>query len=49
MVEELVDVELSIGDYILTSGAIAAVVVIDAEADVYKRQVPNEENSVFGY
>lgn len=30
VVEELVDVELSIGDYILTNGAIAAVVVIDA-------------------
>lgn len=32
VVEELVDVELSIGDYILTNGAIAAVVVIDAVA-----------------
>ena len=30
VVDELVDEELSIGDYILTNGAIAAVVVIDA-------------------
>jgi tRNA (guanine37-N1)-methyltransferase len=28
--EHLVDVELSIGDYVLTNGAIAAVVVVDA-------------------
>lgn len=32
VVEELVDMELSIGDYILTNGAIASVVVIDAVA-----------------
>ncbi len=32
VVEQLVDMELSIGDYILTNGAIAAVVVIDAVA-----------------
>lgn len=32
VVEQLVDLELSIGDYILTNGAIAAVVVIDAVA-----------------
>lgn len=32
VVEQLVDIELSIGDYILTNGAIAAVVVIDAIA-----------------
>jgi len=30
VIEELVDVELSIGDYVLTNGAIAAVVLIDA-------------------
>lgn len=30
VVEALVDLELSIGDYILTNGAIAAVVVVDA-------------------
>jgi len=30
VVEELVDVELSIGDYVLTNGAIAAVVLCDA-------------------
>ena len=32
VVEQLVDLELSIGDYILTNGAIAAVIVIDAIA-----------------
>lgn len=32
VVEALVDLELSIGDYILTNGAIAAVVVVDAVA-----------------
>ena len=30
VVEQLVDLELSIGDYVLTNGAIAAVVMIDA-------------------
>jgi tRNA (guanine37-N1)-methyltransferase len=30
VVEHLVDVELSIGDYVLTNGAIAAVIVVDA-------------------
>jgi tRNA (guanine37-N1)-methyltransferase len=30
VVEHLVDLELSIGDYVLTNGAIAAVVVVDA-------------------
>lgn len=32
VVEQLVDLELSIGDYILTNGAIAAVIIIDAIA-----------------
>ena len=30
VIEELVDLELSIGDYVLTNGAIAAAVVTDA-------------------
>jgi len=30
VIEELVDLELSIGDYVLTNGAIAAAVVVDA-------------------
>src|SRR4051794_27344557 len=30
VIEHLVDVEISIGDYVLTNGAIAAVVVVDA-------------------
>lgn len=32
VIEQLVDLELSIGDYVLTNGAIAAAVVIDAVA-----------------
>ena len=30
MIEHLVDLEISIGDYVLTNGAIAAVVLVDA-------------------
>jgi tRNA (guanine37-N1)-methyltransferase len=30
VIEHLIDVEISIGDYVLTNGAIAAVVLVDA-------------------
>ncbi len=30
MIEHLIDVEISIGDYVLTNGAIAAAVLVDA-------------------
>lgn len=46
VVEELVDVELSIGDYILTNGAIAAVVVIDAVARLIPGVLGDERSSV---
>lgn len=46
VVEELVDVELSIGDYILTNGAIAAVVVIDAVARLLPGVLGDERSSV---
>lgn len=46
VVEELVDVELSIGDYILTNGAIAAVVVIDAVARLIPGVLGDERFSV---
>ena len=31
VIEHLVDAEISIGDYVLTNGAIAAVVFVDAD------------------
>lgn len=40
------DVELSIGDYILTNGAIAAVVVIDAVARLIPGVLGDERSSV---
>lgn len=45
VVEQLVDVELSIGDYILTNGAIAAVVVIDAVARLIPDVLGDERSS----
>ena len=46
VVEELVDMELSIGDYILTNGAIASVVVIDAVARLIPGVLGDERSSV---
>lgn len=45
VVESLVDWELSIGDYILTNGAIAAVVVIDAVARLLPGALGDERSS----
>ena len=45
VVEQLVDLELSIGDYILTNGAIAAVVVIDAIARLLPGALGDERSS----
>lgn len=45
VVEHLVDLELSIGDYILTNGAIAAVVVIDAVARLIPGALGDERSS----
>lgn len=45
VVEHLVDVEVSIGDYILTNGAIAAVVVIDAVARLIPGALGDERSS----
>ncbi len=45
VVEHLVDFELSIGDYILTNGAIAAVVVIDAVARLIPGALGDERSS----
>lgn len=45
VIERLVDLELSIGDYILTNGAIAAVVVIDAVARLIPGALGDERSS----
>ncbi len=46
VIEELVDVELSIGDYVLTNGAIAAVVVADAVVRLLPGALGDEMSSV---
>lgn len=45
VVERLVDMEISLGDYILTNGAIAAVVVIDAVARLLPGVLGDERSS----
>lgn len=46
IVESYVDEELSIGDYVLTNGAIAAVVVIDAIARLLPGVLGDDESAV---
>ncbi len=46
VVEELVDLELSIGDYVLTNGAIAATVIVDAVVRLLPEVLGNEQSSV---
>jgi tRNA (guanine37-N1)-methyltransferase len=46
VVEHLVDLELSIGDYVLTNGAIAAVVVVDATVRLLAGVLGHEQSSV---
>jgi tRNA (guanine37-N1)-methyltransferase len=46
IVESCVDEELSIGDYVLTNGAIAAVVVIDAIARLLPGVLGDDESAV---
>lgn len=45
VIDALVDMEISIGDYILTNGAIAAVVVIDAVARLLPGALGDERSS----
>ena len=45
VVEHLVDIELSIGDYVLTNGAIAAVVVVDAIARLLPGVLGHEQSA----
>lgn len=43
VLDEIVDEEISIGDYVLTGGELAASVVIDAVARLVEGVLPNEE------
>ncbi|OYV05675.1 MAG: tRNA (guanosine(37)-N1)-methyltransferase TrmD [Verrucomicrobiales bacterium VVV1] len=46
VIEQIVDLELSIGDYVLTNGAIAAAVVTDAIVRLLPGALGNEQSSV---
>ena len=46
VIEHLVDVEISIGDYVLTNGAIAAVVVVDAIVRLLPGALGHEQSAV---
>lgn len=46
VIEQLVDLELSIGDYVLTNGALAAAVVTDAIVRLLPGALGNEQSSV---
>jgi tRNA (guanine37-N1)-methyltransferase len=46
VVEQLVDLEISIGDYVLTNGAIAAVVLVDAVVRLLPGVLGHEQSSV---
>ena len=46
VVEHLIDMEISIGDYILTNGAIAAVVLVDAIARLLPGTLGHERSAV---
>ncbi len=46
VIEQLVDLELSIGDFVLTNGAIAAAVVTDAIVRLLPGALGNEQSSV---
>jgi tRNA (guanine37-N1)-methyltransferase len=46
VIEHLVDLEISIGDYVLTNGAIAAVVLIDAIVRLLPGALGHEQSAV---
>ena len=46
VIEHLIDLEISIGDYVLTNGAIAAVVLVDAIARLLPGALGHEQSSV---
>jgi tRNA (guanine37-N1)-methyltransferase len=45
VIEHLIDLEISIGDYVLTNGAIAAVVLVDAIARLLPGTLGHEQSS----
>ena len=45
VVEQLVDLEISIGDYVLTNGAIAAVVIVDAVVRLLPGALGHEQSA----
>jgi tRNA (guanine37-N1)-methyltransferase len=45
VIEQLVDLEISIGDYVLTNGAIAAVVLVDAVARLLPGVLGDEQSA----
>jgi tRNA (guanine37-N1)-methyltransferase len=46
VIEHLIDLEISIGDYVLTNGAIAAVVLVDAIVRLLPRVLGHERSAV---
>ena len=46
VIEHLIDLEISIGDYVLTNGAIAAIVLVDAIARLLPGALGHEQSSV---
>ena len=46
VIEHLVDAEISIGDYVLTNGAIAAVVLVDAVARLLPGVLGDEQSAI---
>jgi tRNA (guanine37-N1)-methyltransferase len=46
VIEHLIDLEISIGDYVLTNGAIAAVVLVDAVARLLPGTLGHEQSAV---
>jgi len=46
VIEHLVDLEISIGDYVLTNGAIAAVVLVDAIVRLLPEALGHEQSAV---
>jgi tRNA (guanine37-N1)-methyltransferase len=46
VIEHLVDLEISIGDYVLTNGAIAAVVLVDATVRLLKGVLGHDQSAI---
>src|SRR5437660_3985779 len=46
VIEHLVDLEISIGDYVLTNGAIAAVIVVDAIVRLLPGALGHEQSAI---